>query len=152
MVTHSYGLTPAHRLSFPLPDIDVRQLAEAQRRLAVTIDPETTWRTATYSTASGWSNYDASYALRYRRMGRWVFIQGLGRVGVRTAGTVLFNLTWGFRPIGDLRIMCAANGTPIVYKIGADGNVSIELTLGPSAVWASLDSIHFLAEDNYPPI
>lgn len=151
MVNRSYGLTPAHRLSYPLPDLDVRQLADAQKRLAESLDPESSWRSATYSTASGWTNYDASYALRYRRFGRWVFVQGLGRIGVRTPGTVLFNLTFGFRPTRELRIIGAANGVPIVYKLTPTGNVVIEQSAG-TPVWASMDSIRFLAEDNYPPI
>lgn len=152
MANQSYGLTPAHRLSFPLPDLDVRQLADAQRRLAVSIDPETTWRAGTYSTASGWTNYAEDYTLRYRRMGRWVFVQGLGRVAVRAAGTVLFNLTFGFRPVEDLRFVCAANNAPMLCKVGAGGNVSLEAALPAGPVWAALDNIHFLAEDNYPPI
>lgn len=157
MANRSYDLTPAHRLSFPLPDLDVRQLAEAQKLLAESLDPEATWRTAEFRASSSWSVL-APYTLRYRRTGRWVHMQGLGVPGVVTSGTILTNLTFGFRPSRELHFACAAgasgNTSPggMAVVVRPDGNVALDFLTGASRTWASFDSIRFLAEDNYPPI
>lgn len=99
---------------------------------------------------NSWVNYGAGYtnANYYKDDFNIVRIQALLKSGVTTAGTILFTLPAGYRPLTIIpKNALSYNGTsviPITIDIQTNGNVNIS-SISPGNTWLVLDIV-FRAE------
>lgn len=101
------------------------------------------WTTATLQ--NSWVAYGAPYATpQYRLLNGWVGVEGGIKSGTVTAGTLLFTLPVGMRPLNSLVFPVLSGSTSAYVVVASNGNVSALTTLTSSSVL--LDPIRFIAE------
>jgi hypothetical protein len=88
---------------------------------------------------NGWTVFGAPYAAPgFYRQGGVVFLQGVVALGA--AGSPIFTLPEGYRPLADHRFSAAnVNGSAPV-SVAINGQITL---LSGGTTWVSLDSINF---------
>lgn len=100
---------------------------------------------------NSWVNYGGAYQASgyYKDDMGIVRFKGLIRNGLGTAGTTLFTLPVGNRPLSDLVFNCISNNggvaTPIAIEVSSLGVVKIS-SFNAGTTWLALDGISFRAE------
>jgi hypothetical protein len=99
---------------------------------------------------NSWINFGGAYNTvgYYKDDFGIVHIRGLIKSGVVNAGTPLFTLPAGYRPIEQCSIATLSNTTtavPCVIEISVTGSVQIG-AFPAGDTWLALDGIHFRAE------
>ncbi len=95
------------------------------------------------SLLNGWVNYGGVYqdAGYYKDPLGMVHLRGLVKDGTATAGTTLFTLPVGFRPLAQTVLITLTNSVLGALNIETDGDVNVGG--GTSSAWFSLENITF---------
>jgi len=116
--------------------------AEASRGVTIPL-----WEPLVLS--DGWSNLEggASRAAYSKTSAGIVVVKGvIKRTGTFTVGETVATLPIGFRPGGN--IMFGGTASPnVTSRIDVNTAGNIQLSIGNSATWSSLDTIRFVAAD-----
>jgi hypothetical protein len=99
---------------------------------------QTAWTAPTL--LNSWVNFGAGFAgAAYCRdhLG-FVHIRGVIKSGTQTAGTVLFALPTGFRPLADQMFTVSDTGSFLELRVASGGNVTLGIA-APSNAYLSLD-------------